>query len=106
MILHIRLKPDGNGDVFTGTPDEVKKQFDAWKRKVDRSGVSPNFHHTYEIIVFQAGSNYGMINDAHSQTWDIYQKKPRGVCLGKYRTFGTCLNRLLKLIANEQRVER
>ena len=105
MILHIRLKPDGNGVAYSGTPEELKKHFTAARRAWYRNARAP-FETVHTVEVFQTGSPYYIYNSGAGGYYVVHRGKycPT-VEAGPYENFGPALNRLCKLIESEE-VER
>lgn len=101
MILHIRIKPDGNGVAYIGTPEELKKRFNALRRAWYRDARAP-FEVVHEIQVSQGGSKYYLINGSDC-LYSICKREKYGASYvgGSYETFGPALNRLCKLVEKE-----
>ena len=101
MLLHVRIRPDGNGSIYTGTPEELKKRFTALRRSWEHSENTP-FIETHRIEVMQTGSGYYMMNDGGGLFSICKKGKHSAYYIGhSYSSFSGAINKLQKLIESE-----
>lgn len=101
MYLHIRLRRDGNGSVYAGTPDELKKRYAAIRRRWDSHNPAP-FETSHYVEVGEIGSRYYLQGSTHGKFYILehgkYCPQPTGY---SYDSFALALNRLCKLMPAE-----
>lgn len=101
MYLHIRLRPDGNGTIYTGTPEELKKRFAAIRRHWNDHNRAP-FETSHHVEVVETGSRYYV----QGSEWGKYYICEHGkycdqVTRHSYESFACAVNRLCRLVAAE-----
>lgn len=105
MILHIQARPDANPVIYTGTPEEIKKRLEQFKRKAEKEVYAP-FCVRYDVQVWTGGSEY-YLRSSQWGKWYIYQRGkycPATVCPG-YEYFGHALRRYTEIIKAEKEVK-
>lgn len=102
MYLHVRIRPDGNGSVYVGTPHELIKRYNALRRAHERDNLTP-FSVVYRVEVRDdGGSSYYLINDSDGDFSICKRGKYAAQYVGySYRTFSGAVKRLAYLICQE-----
>lgn len=103
MYLHIRLRPDGNGTIYTGTPEELKKRYAAIRRRWNDYNPVP-FETSHSVEVAETGSRYYIhVSERGQYKYHVCQHGEwyELSCLYCYESFAAAVNRLCKLMAAE-----
>lgn len=101
MYLHIRIRPDGNGSIYPGTPEEIVKRYNQIRRAHERKNYTA-FHVVYSVEVKTPDSVYFLV-DNWEGTFDICKRGKHGAAFvgHSYSTFSGAVKRLARLVESE-----